>query len=263
MDLEITLSNLLPLLTYPLNLALWLIIVAALCAWLGRRVLAGLCVGISFAVLWLCATPVFAGHLMSQLERRYAPVPVIESPQSDAIVVLGGGIGLANPPRLEPHLNASSDRILHAARLYRAGKAPVVITSGGNTFPQRVGEPESIYAAAILEEFGVDKNAILLEIDSRNTYENALATKRLLQQHKLSEVLLVTSARHMPRALATFRSAGINAIPSPTDYRIARYDRPGIFKWLPTAGALGTTTVALKEYLGMAVYRWRGWINPT
>ncbi|MDH3688844.1 MAG: YdcF family protein [Gammaproteobacteria bacterium] len=261
MDLEITLSKVLPLLIYPLNLSLWLLIFTVLSFWRGRRTLAGLSACISLTVLWVCSTPLFAELLTSKLERQHLPIAVEQSPVGDAIVVLGGGLGLATPPRLAPDLDSSSDRVWHAAQLYRAGKAPIVIASGGNVFPQKVGEPESVYTSEILQQWGVQKSAILLESASRNTYENALETKKLIETHGLNKVLLVTSALHMPRALATFRSAGIDAIASPTDFRVTQYERPLILKWLPTTGSLSATTSALKEFLGIAVYRWRGWVK--
>jgi uncharacterized SAM-binding protein YcdF (DUF218 family) len=66
----------------------------------------------------------------------------------------------------------------------------------------------------------VPENAILLEIESRTTYENAVFSKRLLEANGLEEIRLVPSALHMPRALATFRSLGITAIPAPTDFEV-------------------------------------------
>lgn len=261
MDLEITLSKVLPLLIYPLNLSLWLLILTVLFLWRGRSALAGLSACISLTLLWVCATPFVAELLTSKLERQHLPVAVEQSPAADAIVVLGGGLGLATPPRLAPDLDSSSDRVWHAAQLYRAGKAPIVIASGGNVFPQTVGEAESVYTSEILQQWGVRKNAILLESASRNTHENALETKKLLEIHGLNKVLLVTSALHMPRALATFRSAGIEVIASPTDFQVTQYERPVILSWLPTAGSLSATTSTLKEFLGIAVYRWRGWVS--
>lgn len=69
--------------------------------------------------------------------------------------------------------------------------------------------------AALWRAWGVPEEAILLESESGTTYENALYNRGLLEAHGLKRVLLVTSAWHMPRALATFRSAGIHALPSP------------------------------------------------
>ena len=69
--------------------------------------------------------------MVASLEQKFLPVPVHKSPQADAIVVLGGSVAIPDSPRLEVELTGTSDRILHAARLYRAGKAPLVVATGG------------------------------------------------------------------------------------------------------------------------------------
>jgi uncharacterized SAM-binding protein YcdF (DUF218 family) len=70
--------------------------------------------------------------------------------------------------------------------------------------------------------------------------------------------LLVTSALHMPRALATFRALGVDTIPAPTDFEaVPQPFHP--LRWLPDAETLAASTQAIKEYLGLWVYRWRGW----
>jgi uncharacterized SAM-binding protein YcdF (DUF218 family) len=162
-------------------------------------------------------------------------------------------------------LSASADRILYAARLYRAAKAPMIIVAGGNVFPQPGVKPESFYVAQLLQEWGVPKRAIITEGNSRNTYQNALESKRILEKRDIGKILLVTSALHMPRALAVFQSLGIDAIPAVTDIRIAQYDLPDthpvVLDWLPNVQSLLLTTLAIKEHLGMWVYRWLGWIK--
>ena len=64
----------------------------------------------------------------------------------------------------------------------------------------------------------------------------------------------------MPRALGSFRAAGIDATPAPTDYRVDERDEPFLLRLLPSADALDKTTEGLREYLGQMVYRLRGWM---
>ena len=109
-----------------------------------------------------------------------------------------------------------------------------------------------------LADLGVPPEAILLEGRSRNTRENALYTAEILSAEGIDRVLLVTSALHMPRALATFRAAGIDAEPAPTDFEVMP-EPAHLMRWLPDAEALSDSTRALKEYVGWWVYRWRGW----
>jgi uncharacterized SAM-binding protein YcdF (DUF218 family) len=246
-------------LLYPLSLALWLIllgVVLSCCRW--RRVSHSAIV-LGLITLWLASTPVFSDALRGSLEHRFPPVHVEQSPAADAIVVLGG-ISVALPPRLTLDLNSSADRVLHAARLYRAGKAPVVVASGGAPSWRGMVMPQAHPMAELLHEWGVPREAILMETRSLNTYQNAVETKRLLEGRGLGTVLLVTSALHMRRALAVCLAVGIDAIPSPTDIEVVSRQTWTVLDWLPNAGALMGTTRALREYLGFVVYRLQGWI---
>jgi uncharacterized SAM-binding protein YcdF (DUF218 family) len=65
----------------------------------------------------------------------------------------------------------------------------------------------------------------------------------------------------MPRALAVFRSAGIETTPAPTDYNIINTSQPRVLKWIPTLGAMGTFTGVFREHLGILAYRFKGWIS--
>ena len=173
------------------------------------------------------------------------PVPIAQSPIVGAIVVLGGDIGLPLTPRISSQIGGN--RALHAFRLFTANKSKFIIISGGNVFPQRGVEPEAYYTSEILKEWGIPSEAILIEGRSRNTYENAIETKKLLNARQIDKILLITSAFHMPRALATFRTAGIDATPSPSSYSIVNYSRPQILDWIPSIGNLGRIQVVIRE----------------
>jgi len=80
---------------------------------------------LGIVVLWGAATPILSDSLGASLEWRSPPVAVQASPSADAIVVLGGAVEGARPPRCTLDLSDHADRVLHAARLYRAGKAPL------------------------------------------------------------------------------------------------------------------------------------------
>jgi uncharacterized SAM-binding protein YcdF (DUF218 family) len=260
-DLGILLSKLLPQLVYPLNAGVLLVLAGLILLWRGRGRLAGACLALAIAVLWTFSTAVVADALQAGLERRHAAVTEANAPDADAIVVLGGAVGAPLPPRASPDLSDAADRVLLAAHLYRAGKAPLVVVSGGQTFPTEPPMPEAESIAALLEEWGVPREDIVLEAESRNTHENATRTAALLERRGLRRVLLVTSALHMPRALATFRSEGLDALPAATDFGITSAAQPLVLRILPSAAALERSHRALKEHLGTLVYRWRGWIR--
>ncbi|MBT4500043.1 MAG: YdcF family protein, partial [Gemmatimonadetes bacterium] len=167
------------------------------------------------------------------------------------------------PPRLEVDVGPGFDRLLHGMRLLRAGKGNFLILSGG-TIPSLVGSEvtEAVQLQSLALEYGIQAEAILLEGRSRNTYENAIFTRELLEKHGLGKVLLVTSASHMRRSVAVFRTQGMEVIPAPTDVRVVDLP-PNLGSLVPTLGGLEFSTIAIKEHVGWWVYRLRGWIDPS
>jgi uncharacterized SAM-binding protein YcdF (DUF218 family) len=116
---------------------------------------------------------------------------------------------------------------------------------------------------------GVPAAAVWLEPDSRNTYENGVLTKALLDEKGISEIVLVTSAVHMPRSVAIFEKLGFTVLPAPTDYQTTELDRSYfqapdpltyVLYLLPDSDNMWLTSWVLKEYFGMVVYRLRGWL---
>ena len=192
-----------------------------------------------------------------------------ELPLAEAIVVLGGGIKPSSPPRPWVETSDAGDRVLYAAKLYNDGKAPIVILSGGRVDWKGGGPPESGDMAAILQAMGVPESALVQDPDSLNTYQNATNVRKLLEERGIvGPVLLVTSAFHMPRSLLVFERQGIEAIPAPTDFLVTEQElaelqsswQGRLLNLLPTSYNLRKTTQALKEYIGILVYRLRGWI---
>lgn len=252
------------LLPFPLAFVLWAVSLVLAAA--GRK-RAALVVGtLGFLELWALSTPVAAVALAGPLERRYPGVAAEASPTAGAIVVLGGSVASALPPRTGPELVDASDRLLHAARLFRAGKAPVVVASGGRLPWSASSKPESDEMARLLIEWGVARDAILVEGGSTTSAENAAGTAKLLGPRGVTRILLVTSALHMPRAVATFRRAGFEVVPSPTDYDVVAGDQGesgrrarAVLAWLPATDALDLSRRALRERLGLLYYRIRGW----
>jgi uncharacterized SAM-binding protein YcdF (DUF218 family) len=211
-------------------------------------------------LLWLSATPWLSRNTQSLLEQRAGGLSAESLPRADAIVVLGGTLSPPEPAATDANLSAAADRLVYATRLYKLGKAPIVLIAGGNADGTGAANAESVHAAQLLGEWGIPASAILTETESTNTYENAVYSKLMLDQHGLKTVLLVTSAMHMPRALATFRSAGIEATPAPTDFEASGSGPPGLADWAADPAALAVTTRTLREYVGWLVYRSRGWI---
>ncbi len=262
MTVDIFLTKVLAQLVYPLSFSLMLSTVAGLLLWRGWRRLGGACLSIAIVWLWLCSTPVFSGILRASLEQSYPAVPIQELPKADAILVLGGGLKSAMPPqRLTLNLEAAADRVWYAAQLYKAGKASWIVAIGGSLPWGEMGQPEAYAMAELLHDLGVPETAILLETESLNTHQNAKNSQPILESNHIHSSLLVTSALHMPRALRTFRSAGIQVLPATVDYEIVAVARRTLLDGLPDAQALDGSTRALKEYLGTWTYRVLGYLD--
>ena len=254
------LSKLLAPLVYPLGLAavLW-----AIGGVLHRRGHPGTGQRIMFAGMALVlffSNPFVGDALLGSLENDYPPAPAASYPQVDAIVILGGMTSPPRPPQLEVEVGDAFDRMLHGVRLLRAGRAPILVLTGGvikYLTGSEMSEAERMAQLAV--DYGVPAGQLLLEDASRNTYENGLFTARLLRARGWHRVLLVTSASHMRRSMGVFVGQGLDVIAAPTDYTVV--DRPfSPMRLLPDVEALRASTRAIKEYVGLIVYWWRGYI---
>ena len=252
------LDKVLAQLAYPLGLSLSLCLLALLLLGLRWRRLATAALVVAVGWLGVWSLPAVSDALRLSLEDRFPKVLVSALPEADAVVVLGGGIRSGTPDWPYPDLGNAADRAWHAARIFHAGKAPVIVISGGSIPWLGDVATEAEAMQEFLSDLGVPSDAVLLEDRSRSTYENAVFTAEFLRDWGFGEVLLVTSALHMPRALPTFRAAGVNAIPAPTDFEVRPVPNQPL-RWLPDSDALRDSTRAIKEYLGLWVYRWRGW----
>ena len=199
----------------------------------------------------LLSVPTACELWLRSLVRRY-PVTAIERiPQAQAIVVLGGSYHLAS------NISNPSDRLTYAVQLYRAGKAPIVMCSGGQRSPGT--EVEAEVMNRLLHEWGVPSEAILTEEQSRNTRGNAVFSNLVLQAKGIRRILLVTTVIHMPRAAAAFRKVGFEVTPAPIDVRPGLDSGRGLLLRLPGANHDQWSDGFWKEWIALLVYRLRGW----
>jgi uncharacterized SAM-binding protein YcdF (DUF218 family) len=224
------------------------LMLAALLYWRGWRRTALATAAASFGWLWLWSMPITSRVLNQNLQAEYPGLRAGQMPAAEAIVVLGGGFAAPNATRPYPDLSDAGDRVWHAARLYHAGKAPLVLASGGSASRRNpLGEAHAM--RLFLHDLGVPDAAIVLEDRSLSTRQNARFSALLLRQRGISRILLVTSATHMPRALELFEAEGLQVVPAATDHTGSEV-RDGWMAWVPNTGALESSTGALKEYLG-------------
>ncbi len=262
----IFLSKFIPTLVYPIGL-IFLGILLALIVRNRKRLQTA--VLIFLVLLILVAGNRWVSYALARsLEWRYLPLQPV--PQADVIVVLGGATESQQYPRPTVEINSAGDRVLYAAELYKQGKAPVLLLSGGNIswYNSRTTTP-AYEMARLLELTGVPGDALWMQPESQNTREDALFCSRILKEKGVRRVLLVTSAQHMPRSVALFKHEGIDVIPAPVDYTITQTGWDGLFSpdletllvnLMPNVTSLSLNSSILKEYLGMWVYHLRGWL---
>lgn len=240
----------------PLGILFLLLVVGYLVRRRPKGVSAVVGMGIVWLYVWSC--PWVAGELARWWEGRYAPVALSEAPAVQVVVILGGGVSAALPPRLESDLSDAADRVWTGARMVLAGKAGAILVSGGGLGPNAPPDkqPEAEATVPFLLALGVPRNVILLETKSMNTIENAQRSAEQLRDLEVERVALVTSAIHMPRAMHAFRHAGIEPVPVPTDFQGVD-PGGGPMRFLPSAGALAQNSAVIKEMIGMVYYRVR------
>ena len=238
----------------PLVIGLVLIVAGGLCLWRSwRKTGFGLLIGAG-VWLWLWSTPMTYRWMGGALESEWPVVKAEDAPTADAIVLLGGGMGSNTNVYPYAEMWNGADRVWHAARLYKAGKAPIVIPTGA-------GEKES--SVPLLLDLGVPEGAIRVEPKARNTEENAMFVEKILEprntQNTRKRVLLVTSAWHMRRSVLMYRkyAPNLEIIPAAADYEATVITgHPFAFKdiW-PDANMLFANSYIFKEYLGYWGYR--------
>ncbi len=209
---------------------------------------------IGIICLYGFSTPWVANHLLSPLESRYPSVTISNHPNATRIVVLGGGLPrtlLENKPfRLSA---ASQDRLIQGITVYQAlhheGKEATLILSGGNPYHPQEPEAKHLQQEAII--LGVSPEDIVMESTSKDTAEEA---RNLLPILNTQPFYLVTSANHLPRAMALFKHLGMNPIATPCNFMTSRVR--WWTTWLPESNQLGGSQAALHEYLGLLWGKW-------
>lgn len=233
-----------------------LIIVGILLNWKGKVRIAQWFIGVGVALLFILSWPPVVDSVGIWLERDYPAVKAEACPAVDAIVVLGGGVGMP-PPEVGypyPGMSEAADRVWHGARLWHAQRAQ---------WPERsikiycTGPDVSLHTPLLLNAFGVPSDSIVTLDDPLNTEEEA---RRYEAELTGKTVLLVTSALHMKRAAMIFKkyAPSLNAISAATDHQF--FDYPGRFRrwqyYFPNVSTLWQTSAIEHELIGILRYIW-------
>jgi uncharacterized SAM-binding protein YcdF (DUF218 family) len=175
----------------------------------------------------------------------------------DGVIVLGGALdsGMVARDHTQPVLNDAAERMTAASALARKYPQLQMVFTGGEGEFFGAGPSEAQRAKAFFDAMGLPPARFLYEDQSRNTYENAIFTATMNGVDKKKRWLLITSAWHMPRAMATFEKAGWNVTAYPVDFRTGLHT-----PWTRYSLAQGAERwqMVLREWIGIAAYRITG-----
>ena len=194
--------------------------------------------------------------LLRHLERQYPDPPPLPAQSYVGVIVLGGALesGYVGEGTEEPQVNGAAERMTTVLPLLRQAPDLELVFTGGQGEYFGTGPSEAERARRFFVQLGLDPQRVRLESQSRNTYENAVFTARLSGIDPRKPWILITSASHMPRALAVFRKQGWNVTPYSVDFNTGlstpwtSYSLRISDKW----------PIALKEYIGILAYRLTG-----
>lgn len=247
------LSKILPLFVLPIGITLLLI------GWgLARRRRWPLFTAL--AVLWLSSTPLVAGALARTIEGGATRLPISGVPTADAIVVLSTGRVTAPGPEAVSEWS-DADRFFGGVELFRGGRAPLLVFTGGWAPWEPDAPPEGDVLAQYAASMGIAGEQIVTTGKVFNTAEEAVAVAALLKARRpgAPHIILVTSAFHLPRARLLFERAGLVVSGFPVDFAGAGGGGLGVMDIFPTAGALAQTQMAVRELYGRLYYRLKPW----
>ncbi|MBA7697982.1 hypothetical protein ES703_106655 [subsurface metagenome] len=220
---------------------------------LRKRKKLGKCLLLGGMVLYylLSIQPV-SDFLISPLENKYPPLNVAKITDLGYVVILASPAIQEEYSDLNILTTSSSERLMEAIRLYFVLEEPSLLFSGGGGNPflkPTFTKPLTTFLSAV----GVKLSKVCYEIESRDTFENALNTKDIIGEQRF---LLVTSAYHMPRAMDIFKKLNMEPVPAPCDYQGKQRFTP--LSFLPNAENFVKSTRTINEYLGIVWYRIRG-----
>jgi uncharacterized SAM-binding protein YcdF (DUF218 family) len=212
----------------------------------------------ALTLLYICSNAFIVDELGRWWEKY--PVPVINQTYEYGIVL--GGIGRIDPTEKKIEFTSSADRLLKAIELYHQHKIKKIIITGGSGSVLHPEDKEASYIYQYLKNINIPDSNIIIENESKNTYENAVFTGKIFDSLHIPKknVVLITSAYHLRRSVAIFEKQGFqNIIPFPAE----RMSGPRKFELdhclLPHPDAMSTLYKYIHEWVGYIIYKIKGY----
>jgi uncharacterized SAM-binding protein YcdF (DUF218 family) len=201
-------------------------------------------------------------YLIQQITLRWqAPEKIMQADEQYEVGILLTGFAAYNVNTGKAYFKEASDRFIQTAKLYHQKHIKKIIVSGGSSSLKKSRQKwkEGDFVAAQLKQMGIPEEDILLDNQSRNTYENGLFSKKIIDSLKIPPpYLLITSATHLPRSQHVFKKVGLEAtsyacyftvIDNPVDF-------PGVL--IPSLEAFELWNTFMKENVGLLIYKLTG-----
>jgi uncharacterized SAM-binding protein YcdF (DUF218 family) len=207
--------------------------------------------------LVLFTNPFIIRKLVTWYETK--PVTLAANEHYSAGIVLGGFVSYHLQDD-RGYFNSSSDRFIQTALLYKTGKIGKIIIPAGNGYIVQHGFREADFIREHFIELGIPASDIYTDADSRNTLENAVNTKKILDSVRLAPpYLLISSAVHLPRAQRVFTKLGMDVRLYPCDFQSKGVGN-NFFEddLLPSSTALRLWDNLIKELAGAFIYKLTG-----
>ena len=238
----IYLHKILPLFLMPIMVVILLIVI-------GLYKKRNSCIYFAIALFYIISTPIFSDAFFKLVEGDQSRKSIASIERADAIVVLSGILSIDSNDNVEW---GDPDRFFGGVELIKANKAPNLIFMGTKMPWDKASRSEGAILKDYAIEFGISNNQIFVSRMVVNTADESIAVKKMALGNN---IILVTSAFHMPRAQMLFKSEGFKVIPYPVDFKLLTDHSLTIMDYLPTAHSLAKTELGMRELIGRLFYR--------
>ena len=214
-------------------------------------------------ILTLFSNPWFVNRLYVFYEQP--TISLLESENYTWAIVLGGGMIRPSDGHQPNKINVgeTADRFIQPILLYKAGKIKKILITGGNTSIGKIKVDkghETSDVRQLMISMGVNPKDIYMETKARNTRENAIYSAELLKNYiKSEEVLLITSAMHMPRSIRCFEKLGFKVKAYPVDKKGSKNESGLLDLLTPSDQNLSRTSQLIREISGLIIYKIMGY----
>jgi len=244
------------------NPSTWIFGLLLLAVFTKRKQLKRMSLILSISLFYFFSNEFILEKINASWEYEIGYYSSIENQHFEAAVVLGGYSSYA-PAAHQVNFGDAGDRFFTGIKVLEAGIADKLILSGGHGRLFATGSTEAEYSKTYLLELGIDEQRILIDTASRNTYQNAVETERILTSENIRQpILLITSCDHMVRSKKCFDKVGVDVVPFCVDALADknRQDYTLDYFLLPNAETFFLWHRVIHEWLGLLAYKMMGYI---